>query len=381
MRLPDERESGPRLFQRLALLHTHVARGPRRIALACVCAAAFQLVVFVVTPVVSSRMFTLWPRGWLLHLVAILAAFVGGVWPGLAAEAVAVAAIWTKGVYFTPMHPGLEVFAFIGLLQIFFIHQLQRAHRAAIGREAALETARQQADEARRAAQHANRLKDQFLATLSHEMRTPLTVILGYCALARVHGIPQDRHKNVMATIEGQALRQLDIVEDLFEVQRLLHGDARLECEHVDLAATAAEVVGTLRAVADEKGIAVVSNVVPATVKGDSASIRQILRKLLANALKFSPGGARVLLSVGSSGDQAVVAVENTGDRIPADFLPHLFEPFRQGDMSSTRAHGGLGLGLAIVKRLVELQNGAIEVDSDDHRTRFTVRLPHCRPS
>jgi signal transduction histidine kinase len=350
-------------------------------ALACMSAGVLQLVVFYVTPIVSRRVFSGWPRGWLLHLVAFLAAFVGGIGPGLTAEAVAIAAIWWKGVYFTPMHPGLEVFALIGLLQIFVIHQLQLAQRAAIGREAALEAARQRADGARRAAQEANRLKDQFLATLSHEMRTPLTVILGYCGLARVHGIQPDRHRIVMATIERQAVAQLGIVEDLFEVQRLLHDDVRLDRGTVDLEAAAAQVLTALRDLAEQKRITVVLDVVPLTIEGDAASIRQVQRKLLANALKFSPEGARVLLAIGGSDDHAVIVVENTGDTIPVDFLPHVFEPFRQGDMSSTRVHGGLGLGLAIVKRLVDLQNGSIDVHSDGGRTRFTVRLPQRRPS
>lgn len=365
---------GGGFFHRLSLFHVRVT-SPEMTAVACLCAGILQLVLFVVTPSVN-RLYDGWPRGWLLHLVAVLAAFIAGVWPGLAAEAVGIAAIWSKGRYFTPMHPGLEVFAAIGLLQIFIIHQLQLAHRALRRREAALERARVQADDARRVAQAANSLKDQFLATLSHEMRTPLTVILGYCRLAREHGTERAGGMSAMATIERQAVIQLGVVEDLFEVQRLLDGDTRLEWGRVDLEAAMAEVVGTLQGWADGKRMTLALNVARVTVTGDAGAIRQIFRKLLSNALKFSAEGTRVFVSVQESGDQAVIRIENTGEPIPADFLPYLFEPFRQGDMSTTRAHGGLGLGLAIVKRLVDLHGGSIEAHTDERRTLFTVRLP-----
>jgi len=363
-----------RLSQRLSLLHAHVAGG-RAVAVACVGAAVLQLSVFFAAPVLN-RLYDGWPRGWLIHLVAVLVAFAGGLWPGLAAEVAGIAAIWWKGRYFTPMHPGLEVFALIGVLQILIIHQLQLAHRAVVGRQAALEAARHQAEEARRAAQDANSVKDQFLGTLSHEMRTPLTVILGYCGLARVHGIPPQDLPRVMAIVERNASIQLRMVEDLFEVQQLSRGECSLRWDVVDLHALAAEVVASLQAAADEKGIAVELTVEPVTVPGDPDRIRRILGKLLSNAIEFSPEGARVAVATRQRGGQAVVAVENSGDPIPAHFLPHLFEPFRQEDMSTTRAHGGLGLGLAIVKGLVDLHGGSVEVESDERRTLFTVRLP-----
>jgi len=363
-----------RFFQQLSLLHVRVARGRVLVAVACLW-AVLQLITFLATPSLN-RLYDGWPRGWLIHLVAVLAAFVGGVWSGLAAEAVGIAAIWWKGKYFTPMHPGLEVFALIGVLQIFIIRQLQLAHHALIRRQAALEAARQQAEDARRAAQEANIVKDQFLATLSHEMRTPLSVILGYCGLARLGGIPSDHQQKVMAIIERNASVQMRIVEDLFEVQRLLGGETRLRWDAVNLEAVVADVVGSLRAAAEEKNVSVALSVGPLTIAGDPAGIRQIVWNLLSNAIKFSPAGAGVVVSSQRCGDQAVVAVENAGNPIPAHFLPHLFEPFRQADMSSTRAHGGLGLGLAIVKRLVDLHGGLIEVQSDERRTLFTVRLP-----
>jgi len=341
---------------------------------ACLCAAGLQLFIFLVTPYVND-LYDGWPRGWLIHLVAVLAAFFGGAWPGLAAEAVGVAAIWWKGKYFTPMHPGLEVFALIGLLQILIIHQLQLAHHALIRRQAALEAARQQAEDARRSAQEANTVKDQFLDTLSHEMRTPLSVILGYCELARVGGIPSDQQRQVMAVIERNASAQLRIVEDLFDVQRLLRSENKLRWDTVDLEAVVSGVMGTLRAAADKKKVAVTLTVEPLTIAADAAAIRQVVWNLLSNAIKFSPEGGRVVVSIQQRGEQAVVAVENAGDPIPAHFLPHLFEPFRQADMSTTRAHGGLGVGLAIVKRLVDLHGGQVEVQSDERRTIFTVRL------
>ncbi len=364
-----------RFFQQLSLFHVRVTRGRTAMTVACSCAAGLQLSVFLVTPLLN-QLYDGWPRGWLIHLVAVLAAFLGGVWPGLTAEAVGIAAIWSKGKYFTPMHPGLEVFALIGVLQILIIHQLQLAHHALIKRQGALEAARQQAEDARRVAQDANSVKDQFLDMLSHEMRTPLSVILGYCGLARVHGIPTADQQHVMAIIERNASIQLRIVEDLFEVQELLRGGIRLQRETVDLEAVAGAVVATLRMAAEEKKVTVAPTVDPVTVEGDPVRIRQIVWRLLSNAIKFSPEGARVRVSIQQCGDQAVIAVENPGDPIPPRFLPHLFEPFRQGDMSSTRAHGGLGLGLAIVKRLVDLHGGSVEVQSDETRTLFTVRLP-----
>jgi signal transduction histidine kinase len=236
-----------------------------------------------------------------------------------------------------------------------------------------LEAARQQAEDATRAAQEANSVKDQFLDALSHELRTPLSVILGYCGLVRMGGIRPDDQQRVMAIVERNASAQLGIVDDLFEVQRLLRGETRLQWGTVDLEAVAATVVETFRAAAEQKKIAVALALEPVTVAGDADRIRQILRKLLSNAIKFSPRGARVAVSIQQLGDQAVVALENPGNPIPARFVPHLFEPFRQGEGGGS---GALGLGLFIARAIVHAHRGAIDVRSEAGRTVFAVRLP-----
>jgi PAS domain S-box-containing protein len=234
-----------------------------------------------------------------------------------------------------------------------------------------------------RDAQDANRLKDEFLATVSHELRTPLTAILGWLHLLRT-GRPAQVARAI-DTIERNALAQARIVDDVLDVSRIITGKLRLEIEPVNLADVLRSAVDTVRPAAEAKEIALITTLHPAAAEtaGDSARLQQIAWNLLSNAIKFTPHGGRIEVRLEREGSDARVRVSDTGQGIRPDFLPHVFERFRQGDSSSTRTHGGLGLGLAIVRHLVELHGGSVTAESGGEGcgATFTITLPLIRAS
>ncbi len=224
----------------------------------------------------------------------------------------------------------------------------------------------------------ANRLKDEFLATVSHELRTPLTAILGWTHVLR-KGNPSQMGRAV-ETIERNALVQARIVDDVLDVSAIITGKLRLELQPVDFAEVCRAALDTMRPSVQAKGVHLLENLGAARVDvtGDPARLQQVVWNLLANAIKFTPSGGRVTVALEKNGTHAELRVSDDGQGIAADFLPHVFERFRQADSAPTRQHGGLGLGLAIVHHLVERHGGHVVVASEGegHGATFTVALP-----
>jgi PAS domain S-box-containing protein len=232
---------------------------------------------------------------------------------------------------------------------------------------------------AREQAEQANQLKDQFLATVSHELRTPLTSILGWMQMLRAGLVKEDRIARAYETVERNALIQTQLIEDLLDVSRILSGKLSLDLEAVDIAQVVAAAVETVRLAADAKGIALATTIEStAPMIGDPRRLQQVVWNLLANAVKFTPRGGRVSLRVTRRDERVEIAVTDTGAGIAKDFLPHVFERFRQADAGTTRHPGGLGLGLSIVRHVVSAHHGEVHAYSDGPGTgaRFVVSLP-----
>lgn len=228
-----------------------------------------------------------------------------------------------------------------------------------------------------RDAQASNQLKDQFLAMLSHELRTPLNVILGYGRILKTDTSVPDHVSRTSAIIERNAVSQLRMVEDLLDVQRILRGGIQIERAPFELLQLGQSVLESLHHVAVAKQLQCTVRFEPLTMEGDRARLQQVLWNLLSNAIKFTAPGGCISMSSHRDDAHVVIRVVDNGEGIPEHFMAHLFEPFRQADMTTTRRHGGLGLGLAIVKHIVDAHGGSIEVESElGVGSRFTVRLP-----
>jgi PAS domain S-box-containing protein len=233
---------------------------------------------------------------------------------------------------------------------------------------------------ARSEAERASRMKDEFLATLSHEIRTPLNAILGWSQIMRTSTDPDDIATG-LDVIERNARSQSQIIEDLLDMSRIISGKVRLDVQRVDLSAIVQAAVDTARPTAEAKGVRLNSILDPltsVTVSGDPSRLQQILWNLISNAVKFTPKGGRVQVLLERVNSHLEISVVDTGEGIPPEFLPFVFDRFRQADASTTRRHGGLGLGLSIVKQLVELHGGSVRVKSAGagQGTTFIVALP-----
>jgi signal transduction histidine kinase/CheY-like chemotaxis protein len=234
---------------------------------------------------------------------------------------------------------------------------------------------------ARGEAERASRMKDEFLATLSHELRTPLNAILGWShMLRRPEVAPRDVQRGA-EVIERNARAQSTIIEDLLDMSAIISGKVRLHMLPLDMAAALRTAVDTSRPTAEAKQVALTldaSGVEGAQVSCDPNRLQQVLWNLLTNAIKFTPAGGRVAVRAAQDDTGVLIEVDDTGEGISADFLPYLFDRFRQADASSTRRHGGLGLGLSIVKHLVELHGGIVTARSagPGRGATFTVTLP-----
>ena len=245
-------------------------------------------------------------------------------------------------------------------------------------------TARKRAEaalrEAKDDAESANRLKDQFLATLSHELRTPLNAILGYARMLQTDAIAPEKRQQAFEIIARNAIVQNQLIEDLLDISRITRGQVRLEPTPVPLAAVLREAVEVVRPAADARRISLDVDLDPSAgpVNADAARLQQVFWNLLTNAVKFTDPGGRVVATLRRVDDVIEVSVMDSGIGISSDFLPFVFEPFRQADARPARVHGGLGLGLAISRELVELHGGTIAAASDGPGTgaTFTVRLP-----
>ncbi|MBD3887129.1 response regulator [Phormidium tenue FACHB-886] len=232
---------------------------------------------------------------------------------------------------------------------------------------------------ARVAAEEANRLKDEFLAVLSHELRSPLNPILGWARLLQAGKLDEATTRQALTTIERNAKLQSELIEDLLDVSRILQGKLSLTVSPVNLAAIIRAAIETVRLAAEAKSIRVETSLDEArSVSGDATRLQQVVWNLLSNAVKFTPIGGRVEVRLEQVGNQAQITISDNGKGISIEFLPYVFDYFRQGDGATTRKFGGLGLGLSIVRHLVELHGGTVQADSpgEGQGASFTVRLP-----
>jgi len=257
---------------------------------------------------------------------------------------------------------------------------LERERDAVIVREHA---ARLEAETARHEAEGATRARDEFLAMLSHELRSPLGSILTWTRMLRRGMVEAPRIPTALASLEEAAVAQEHLVGDLLDISRIASGKFSLQLEPVDLPALLAARLEAARATAAANGITLEEQLDRSVgpVRGDPVRLHQVFENLLTNALKFTPSGGRVSVVVGRAGGDAVVTIQDTGIGIPADVLPHVFDEFQQADRSITRRYGGLGLGLAIARRLVDLHGGRIEAASagEGRGSTFRVWLPSVR--
>jgi PAS domain S-box-containing protein len=233
---------------------------------------------------------------------------------------------------------------------------------------------------ARAEAEEANRLKDEFLATLSHELRTPLTAILGWAHLLRSGRLDEQGAARAVETIERNADAQKQLIEDILDVSRIVTGKFALEAGPVEPAAVVEAAAEAVRPAADARRIELNILMSPRTgvVSGDAARLRQVVWNLLTNAVKFTPEGGRVEARVERADPYVRIEVSDTGEGIDPEFLPYVFDRFRQADATTTRKRGGLGLGLSIVRQLVELHGGTVSAESEGRGqgATFTVTLP-----
>jgi signal transduction histidine kinase/DNA-binding response OmpR family regulator len=232
----------------------------------------------------------------------------------------------------------------------------------------------------REEAEAANRSKDEFLAMVSHELRTPLNAITGWTAMLLAGGLDADRTNRALETITRNARSQAQLIDDLLDISRIVSGKLRLDVGKIELASIADLALESVRLAADSKGVVLhgAVDVAIGELQGDADRIQQIIWNLLTNAIKFTPKGGHVTLSVNRVSGSVEVAIQDSGQGIAPEFLPYVFDRFKQADATITRTKGGLGLGLAIVKHLVELHGGTIEAQSEGlgKGSTFRVLLP-----
>ena len=256
------------------------------------------------------------------------------------------------------------------------VRTLLKLHAAEREREGLLEQAR----EGQRLAERAVRMQDEFLAMLSHELRTPMSAMLGWLHLMKTGKLSAEQEATAIDTIERNARVQTQLVNDLLDVSRIVTGKMELETEVIQLDRALENAVSTARLAAAARDVELVPHMTrgPAHIVGNQERVQQIFGNLLSNAIKFSRKGSRIDVRLQREGDSARVSVTDQGEGIDAELLPHIFDRFRQADSSTRRRHGGLGLGLAIVRSLVELHKGAVSAASPGpgKGSTFTVTLP-----
>ncbi len=228
-------------------------------------------------------------------------------------------------------------------------------------------------------AEEANRIKDEFLATVSHELRTPLNAILGWATLIRQARADEHTLARAIETIERNAKAQAQLIEDLLDVSRMISGNLRLNVEQIDLVSVIKAAVDVVHPAVEAKGIQLDLDLdFVDRLEADAHRLQQVVWNFLSNAVKFTGAGGRVQIRLEQVESQARITVSDTGEGIDPEFLPHIFEPFRQADGTSTKRSGGLGLGLAIARRLVEMHGGTISAKSEGagRGSTFTLGIP-----
>jgi len=231
-----------------------------------------------------------------------------------------------------------------------------------------------------RQAEESSRLKDEFLATISHELRTPLSAILGWARMLRMGQLTEEDARKALETIERNARAQAQLIDDLLDVSRIITGKLRMDVQPADPNTFIDAAVEAVRPAADARGVRMqkVMDTGPIAIPGDPVRLQQVVWNLLSNAIKFTPRGGRVMIRSQRVNSHLEIVVSDTGQGISADFLPHVFDRFRQADQKTSRQHGGMGLGLAIVRHLVELHGGTVRANSEGEGqgSTFTVMLP-----
>lgn len=231
-----------------------------------------------------------------------------------------------------------------------------------------------------RQAEESSRLKEEFLATISHELRTPLSAILGWARMLRLGQLSEEHTAKALDTIERNARAQAQLVDDLLDVSRIITGKLRMDVRPADPKAFIDAAVEAVRPAAEAKGVRVqkIIDTGAISIPGDPVRLQQIVWNLLSNAIKFTPRGGRVQIRSERVNSHLEIVVSDTGQGISSDFIPHVFDRFRQADQKTSRQHGGMGLGLAIVRHLVELHGGTVSARSDGENqgATFTVMLP-----
>jgi signal transduction histidine kinase/CheY-like chemotaxis protein len=261
------------------------------------------------------------------------------------------------------------------------VHEaLLRERRRLAAARAEAQRAADAAERAEREVSAANRAKDEFLSVLSHELRTPMTAVLGWANILRTRSIDHATRTRALATIERNAQAQAQLIEDVLDVSRIVVGKLRIEPCSTDPRAAITTAVDTLRPSADTKQVQLLTTLAPevGAIFADPGRLQQVVWNLLSNAIKFTPRGGKVVLHLERIDDRARISVTDNGRGIDPRFLPHVFDRFRQADASPTRSEGGLGLGLAIVKHLVELHGGRAFADSKGlgAGATFAIELP-----
>lgn len=228
-------------------------------------------------------------------------------------------------------------------------------------------------------AQDANLLKDEFFATLSHELRTPINAVLGWAQLLSDGVLAEAGQARALQAITRNARAQAQLLTDILEMSRIVSGKVDLALDDVDVSGLVTELLESLRPAFDAKPLEVRESLTPGLqVRADAARLQQVLINLLSNAVKFTPAGGWIDIAAQAAGDSVEIRVRDSGAGITREFMPHIFDRFRQADSSSTRVHGGLGIGLAVARHIVDLHGGSISAHSDGPGTgsAFTVRLP-----
>ena len=240
--------------------------------------------------------------------------------------------------------------------------------------------AHKELDAAYRQAEESSRLKEEFLATISHELRTPLSAILGWARMLRLGQLSKENAAKALDTIERNARAQAQLIDDLLDVSRIVTGKLRMDVRPSDPSTFIDAAVDAVRPAAEAKGVRMqkVMDTGLISIPGDPVRLQQVIWNLLSNAIKFTPRGGRVQIRSERVNSHLEIVVSDTGQGISPDFLPHVFDRFRQADQKTSRQHGGMGLGLAIVRHLVELHGGNVSAASDGEGkgSTFIVRLP-----
>jgi signal transduction histidine kinase/CheY-like chemotaxis protein len=316
----------------------------------------------------------------LFTLSVVVAAWHGGLGPGLLATALSMFLVEYFFIEpFYSLHAKNPAERIEVLLFLFTGASISALSQARLSAEAKRQQLLASEQDARRAAEDANRLKDEFLSTVSHELRTPLTAINGWALMLRSGRLDAVQSARALETIVRSAKAQNQLINDLLDVSRIVAGKMRLDVGPVKLGSVIKAAIETVRPAAEAKGIRLSALLDPAdTMSGDAERLQQVVWNLLSNAVKFAPNGGRVEIRLERADSHIEIVVADNGQGIKPEFLPHVFERFRQEDSGTNRQQGGLGLGLAIVRHIVEQHGGTVRVASEGlgKGATFTVALP-----